>query len=167
VAGTYVFNLVVNDGKLNSSVASTVTVIANSSTATLKISITGTLPASTTFTGTQFTLTLPANVAPAIITGTETASDSVGISGLFTPNIGESPGVATARYIAATGKLLVAAIKSVGVAQTGEILTIHLKCTNGAAPTVSDFAISGSLVVDSNANTLTGLSATVSSVTML
>lgn len=171
VAGTYVFNLVVNDGKVNSSTASSVYVIATSNIIKLKFNLAGILPTSTRISGLQLTLTLPVNVIPATLVGANNANGSVIQSGLFTPDI---KGVG-ANYIATTNTMKLSILNDswANVTQVGEVATITLKFVNGVVPTIADFIISGEQVVGWNSDTnstvdlsLAGIKPVVASVTV-
>lgn len=118
-------------------------------TATLKVNLTGTLPPSTGISGTDFTITLPANVAPAGNNGVVANGAAVN-SGTFAAST-LSPQVAyTSATASAPGTLRVILVSSTqnGVTQVGEAATIILELANGAVPTPANFRLSASTVYD-------------------
>ena len=137
-------------------------------TATLKINLTGTLPASTSIAGADFTLILPTNVTPALTNGS-VATTVVTPSGLFagssiTPQI-----VYTAATLSTLGTLHITVANSVnsGVTQIGEVATIVLQLSNGALPTLSNFTLTATSATDATYySVITGISASIASVTL-
>jgi hypothetical protein len=113
----------------------------------------------------QFTLILPAGVAPTTQAGTTDASGAVTPSGTFAGGA-----ITAAGYTAATattpGSMKIAVITAASVTQVGGIATIVLNLANGATPTVSDFSLSAVQVFDSAGTALPGITAVVASVTL-
>jgi hypothetical protein len=137
---------------------------AAKTTATLVINLTGMLPTNTTIAGTDFTITLPANVTPAL-TGGVVATGVVTPTGTFAGST-LAPQIV---YNAATSTLKVIQATSVlgGVTQVGEVVTIVLQLANNAAPTVADFPLSLMSVIDAGSySSISGMGAVVSSVTL-
>jgi hypothetical protein len=132
--------------------------------AVVKINLNGVLPAGSTLGGAQFTLILPAGVAPTTQAGTTDASGAVTPAGPF------AGGAAAASYTAATtttpGSMKIAVITTASVTQVGGVATVVLNLASGATPTVSDFSLSGVQVFDSAGTALPGITAVVASVTL-
>jgi len=135
-------------------------------TATLKINLSGDL-AGKAISGAEFTLTLPANVTPAMVSGV-VATSVVTPSGTFVgstivpivtyiPAVGATPG---------TVHVIVSNSLSAGVTTVGEVATITLQLANGAAPLVTDFALNSVIVIDTLYNPITGMTASVAGVTL-
>ena len=141
VAGAYVFNLVVNDGKVNSPVLSSVYVIASSNTIVLKLSSQGTLPAGKKVSGLHSTIELPAGVTAKTAGGVVDATVVVG-SGLLatTPStmvsVNYTPATANAK---AKLDFSIASTAYSGV-DVGEYATITL-IFSGGNPNLSDFNV--------------------------
>jgi hypothetical protein len=138
----------------------------SSTTATLKISLSGTLPASTAIAGAGFTLKLPADVTPAMVNGL-VAGSVITPSGTFSggtalPTV-YTPATATA---AGTVKFALANATPAGVTQPGEVATVVLQLTNSAVPTAASFALDplSVTVIDILGNPVSGLQAVVSEV---
>ena len=153
LVGSYLFKLVVNDGKSDSG-PSSVTVNASYNTATIKIVLTGVLPAATVVNGALFWLNFPANVAPVdVITapGSYDASGAVKRTGIFAA----ATGLSLVNYTPATdtsqAMLAVGLVNYSPVTQVGEIATITVKYANGAAPAAAAFTFQDSEVTGSNA----------------
>jgi hypothetical protein len=137
---------------------------AAKTTATLKITLTGTLPASTTISGALFSLTLPANVTPAM-NGAIVANSVVSNSGTFA----NSTLVPQVVYTAATSKLDVVLSNSdaSGVTQVDEVATITLQLANSATPNAASFPVSAASVIDAALyNSIAGMGVSVASVTL-
>jgi hypothetical protein len=136
-------------------------------TTTLKINLTGTLPASTAISGVDFTLILPANVTPALTNGS-VAIGVVSNSGTF-KNLSSEPMVYyTAATASVPGTLKVTLISGIadGVTQVGEVATIVLQLSNGVIPTVSSFGLSAVRVYDVTfVKPISGMGAIIASVT--
>jgi hypothetical protein len=131
-------------------------------TATLKISLSGVLPAGKTIAGTTFTLTLPANVTPAMTSGAVAAS-VVTPSGTFagssiSPIATYNPAVGAA---SGTMPIVLASSLPAGVTTVGEVATIVLQLANGAAPAASNFALSSLIVSDTGGAAIAGMTASV------
>ena len=136
-------------------------------TATLKVSLNGTLGVDTIAIA-SFILTLPANVTPAL-TGGAVATTVVTPSGTFAgstlaplvtyfPAVGVTP-----------GRLEILAANSVpaGVSTAGEIVTIILQLANGATPVAADFPPGSNVsVINPSGATIAGMSASVTGVTL-
>jgi hypothetical protein len=136
--------------------------------ATIKINLTGTLPASIAISGVGFTLTLPADVTPATTNGV-VATGVVSNSGIFTGSTLSPQTVYTVAAASSPGTLKVTLASSVtaGITQTGEVATITLQLVNGAAPTAASFGISGVSVIDAALyGTISGMGASVAGVTL-
>lgn len=132
--------------------------------ATVKVSLSGTLGADA-IAGAAFTLTLPANVTPAM-TGGIVAISVVTPSGTFagstiapivtyTPTVGVTPG--TLQIVAANSF-------PAGVTTVGEIVTIVLQLANGATPAATDFPVSNVSVTNTLGDPIAGMSASVTGV---
>jgi hypothetical protein len=164
VAGAYVFNLVVNDGKVNSSKASSVLVIATSNIIKLKINLTGTLPTSENIVGVAFVLNLPAGVVPSSVVNVNNSNASIVQSGLFTA--GTNSVIANYNSDAKTMNIMVIDATVAGITQVGEIATVTLKLVVGTAPNIADFSLTAVEVVGSGGKYIAGINASVASVTM-
>lgn len=124
--------------------------------ATLKIS----LPSyNRNIIGTDFVLTLPAGVTPALEADGQTVSAGVvtpsgtwtkGLGIFYTPAAGSNPGS------------LSIPLGNGGIPQGGEVATVVLKLNGFTIPSASSFAITGGTVIDANSNTITGILLTVS-----
>lgn len=133
-------------------------------TAKLKITLTGSLPASTAISGALFSLTLPANVTPAM-DGALVASSVVSNSGTFAG----SSIVPQVVYTAATSKLDVVLSNSdaSGITQVDEVATITLQLANSATPNAASFPVSAASVIDAALyNSIAGMGVSVASVTL-
>lgn len=118
-------------------------------TATLTINLTGTLPAGTSLSGTDFTVTLPGNVTPVMANGA-VAAGVVSSAGVFTGSTLSPQVVYTAATAGVPGSLMVILPNSIpaGVTQIGDVATIILQLANGAVPTAADFPLSAVSVID-------------------
>jgi hypothetical protein len=138
-------------------------------TAKLTISQTGSLPASTTISGADFTITLPADVTPALVNGA-VAAGVVTASGTFAGSTLAPQVTYTAAMANTPGTLrvILASSTTAGVSQIGEIATITLQLANGAAPTAASFGqLSAVSVVDTALyTTISGMGASVTAVTL-
>jgi hypothetical protein len=140
----------------------------NYTTVTLKINLNGDLGGKAII-GAGFTLTLPSNAAPAMVNGV-VADGVVKLSGTFADST--IPPVVT--YTPATGtipgKLLIGVANSVpaGVTTVGEVATVTLQLTNGAALSAVNFVLDSVSVsvFDLNGNPVSGMTASVSGVTL-
>lgn len=138
---------------------------ASKSTALLTINLTGALPVGTTVSGAIFTVTLPANVTPALTTAGDVALGVITPSGTFAGST-LSP---QATYTAATGELKVILSNSVpaGVNQVGEVAKITLQLANGAEPAVASFGVSAASVIDATVyGVIGGMGVSVAGVTL-
>ncbi|HIJ86827.1 MAG TPA: hypothetical protein HPP97_03980 [Desulfuromonadales bacterium] len=136
-------------------------------TATVKVSLSGTLGADT-IAGASFILTLPANVTPAM-TGGAVATSVVMPSGTFAGGTSVAPVPYTPAVGATPGKLEITVANSVpaGVTTVGEIVTITLQLANGAAPAAAAFPVSSVSVINTAPGAaIAGMSASVTSVTL-
>lgn len=130
--------------------------------ARFKISLSGNLPDNTAISGAVLTLTLPANVSPAMV-------DGAMASGVVTPSGNFVDGTALPVYTPSTdttaGTVLITLINTNpnGVL-VGEMATVTLQLANGAAPTASVFSIDpvDVKVTDALYNPISGLHAVVS-----
>lgn len=137
-------------------------------TATLAINQTGSLPASTTISGADFTLTLPANVTPVMNNGV-VATSVVALSGTFAGSTLSPQTVYTAATASAPGtlKVILASSEAAGLSLVGEMATITLQLANGAVPTASSFVVSGDSVIDATLYApITGMNVVVANVTL-
>ncbi|ABQ24972.1 hypothetical protein [Geotalea uraniireducens] len=134
-------------------------------TATVKIALSGTLPAGTAIAGAALTLTLPDNVIPELVNGA-VAGSVVTPSGVFAG--GALVPVVYKEATASSPGMVVIALASAattGVAETGEVATVTLRLTNSAAPTAGSFTLDQK-VTDTSGKVVSGLSAIVSGVTL-
>jgi hypothetical protein len=137
-------------------------------TATLTINQTGSLPASTTISGADFTITLPANVTPAMTNGA-VATGVVTLTGTFAggtlaPQVVYTPATTNAP---GTLKVILASSAAAGLSQVGEMATITLQLANGAVPTAGSFVVSGDSVIDATLYApITGMNVVVANVTL-
>lgn len=133
--------------------------------AALKIRLNGNL-SSQAISGVSFTLTLPANVAPAtaggvVVTGVVTPSGT--FSGTtFAPLVTYTPATTTA------GTLQIALTSSApgGVTTVGEVATVILQLAGGAMPAAASFGISGVNVADTLGAPIPAMTASIESVTL-
>lgn len=134
--------------------------------AILKINLTGTLPAGTAISGAAFTLTLPANVTPALVSGV-VANGVITPSGTFVGGT-QAPPLYTVATASAPGTIYLTLVNPVaaGTTQVGEVATITLQLTNGVTPVAGSFGVSGVSVSDVLYNSIGSMSATVASVTL-
>ncbi|MFA7403721.1 MAG: hypothetical protein WC007_07000 [Pelobacteraceae bacterium] len=134
-------------------------------TAPVKIALNGTLPPGTAIIGAALTLTLPDNVTPELVSGTVAAS-VVTPSGVFAGGV-LIPVVYKEATPSAPGMVVIALASSAatGVAATGEVATVSLRLTNSATPTAGSFTLD-QLVTDTSGRVISGLTATVSGVTL-
>ncbi|ABQ24967.1 hypothetical protein [Geotalea uraniireducens] len=134
-------------------------------TATVKIALTGTLPTDTAIIGAVLTLTLPDNVIPELVNGA-VAGSVVTPSGVFAGGA-LIPVVYKEATASAPGMVVIglASAAATGVAETGEVATVTLRLTNSAAPTAGSFTLDQT-VTDTSGKVVSGLSATVSGVTL-
>lgn len=137
-------------------------------TATLKINLNGDL-AGKAIAGAEFTLTLPDNVTPATVNGA-VATGVVTPSGTFagssiTPVVTYIP---AAGITPGTVQIVVSNSAAAGVTVAGEVATVTLQLTNGAAPTAANFTLNNSpvTVIDTLGNPVAGMTATVAGVTL-
>jgi hypothetical protein len=133
--------------------------------ATVKVSLSGTL-GTDAIAGAAFTLTLPANVTPALTTGGTVATTVVTPSGTFAGSTIAPIVTYTPAAGATPGTLQVVAANSVpaGVTTVGEIVTIVLQLANGATPAATDFPVSNVSVTNTLGALIAGMSASVSGV---
>ncbi|MFZ4855062.1 MAG: PASTA domain-containing protein [Desulfuromonadaceae bacterium] len=137
------------------------------STAMLKINLSGDL-AGKAITGTSFTVTLPANVTPAMV-GSAVATSVVTPSGTFAGNTISPVVTYTAAVGATKGTLQIVLPSSLvaGVNTVGEVATVTLQLANGVAPVVADFnPLAAVSATDILLSPIAGISATVVGVTL-
>lgn len=136
------------------------------SQAVLKVSLTGALPAGSAIIGAGFSITLPTDVTPDMASDAEAAT-VITSSGTFAGGI-DTPPVYNAATATAPGTIAVALANAApaGVTDVGEVATITLRLSNGAAPSATSFAISDVKVIDTGGNSVTGIGAAVSSVVL-
>lgn len=121
-----------------------------SSTLTLKVSLTGTLPVNTTIAGVDFTLFLPENYSPAMTNGV-VDSGVVTPTGIFTgttlaPQIDYT---AASTLSPALLKVTLASSIPAGISVMGDIATINLRLINGATANSITYGLSSVSVIDS------------------
>lgn len=136
--------------------------------ATLTINLTGSLTGSTTISGADFTLTLPANVTPAMTNGAM-ATGVVSPAGTFAGSTLSPQVIYTAATSGAPGtlKVILASSAAAGLSQVGEVATITLQLANGAAPTAGSFVVSGDSVIDATLYApIAGMNVVVANVTL-
>jgi hypothetical protein len=139
---------------------------ANTS-ATVKIALSGNLSGKA-IAGAGFTVTLPANVTPALTSGI-VAATVVTPSGTFAGNTILPVITYTAAAGATKGTLLIVLASSqvAGVSTVGEVATLTLQLANGAAPVAADFSPLSASATDTEGAPIAGISsATVASVTL-
>lgn len=129
--------------------------------ATFQVSLSGDL-AGKAISGAGFTVALPANVTPAMA-GNVIAASVVTPSGTFAGGTLTPP-----VYNAATNTIQVVLANNVvnGVTTVGEIATITVQLANNAAPVAANFPLTDISVIDTLGAPVTGMSATVSAVTL-
>jgi hypothetical protein len=152
----------------SSSTGSVVTNPTVHTKATVKIALTGNLPAGTSISGAGITVTLPVGVTvPTDSTGA-VATGSVTPSGIFATGAQVTPIYTPASGAnAATLKLAMASGTPAGESQTGEVATLVLDLAIGVAPTESSFALSELTVVNATTyDLIPGLSGAVTAVTL-
>ena len=125
-------------------------------TATLKLSTSGTLPTGTSLAGIGITVTLPADVTVATNASGDVLSGGVIVSGIA------APGNAIAVYTPASGATpATLALTMVSTAKagfgTGEFATISCDLHNGVSPKTSDFVLSDFRPFDLGGNPVIGL----------
>ncbi len=130
-------------------------------TATLKLSNSGTLPKGTSLAGIGITLILPAGVTVKTDTGGAVASGAVTVTG------SAAPGTVIAVYTPASGTTpatLALAMSSTATAGfgTGEYTTVTCDLANGTSPKATDFGLSGFKPFDLRGNPVIGLTPSVS-----
>lgn len=137
-------------------------------TATIKINLSGTLPSSSAISGVGFTLSLPANVIPALSNNT-VANGVVVPSGTFAGSTIAPQIVYTAATAANSGtlKVTLASSTQAGVSQVGEVATITLQLSGGVEPTLSSFGLTAASVIDTASySPIPGITISVASVTL-
>ena len=100
--------------------------------------------------GVSLTLTLPANVTPAVVNGSVDAG-AVTPSGTFSGGI-QTPPIYTPATATTPGalKLAIANSNPDGVVKVREVATIKLQVANGAVPSASSFGLSTVSVIDNS-----------------
>jgi hypothetical protein len=137
-------------------------------TATLKITQTGSLPAAKTISGTDFTITLPVNVTPVMTNGA-VATSVVTPTGTFAgsslaPQVTYTPATAST---SGTLRVILASSDAAGLSLVGEVATITLQLTNNAAPGATSFIVSGDTVFDATLySPIAGMNVIVSNLTL-
>lgn len=136
--------------------------------ATLKINLSGNLGGKA-IVGAGFILTLPAGVTPATVNDV-VASSVVTPSGIFegssiAPIVTYNPAAAATP---GTLQIVVPSSALAGVTTVGEMASITLQLSNGAAPTAADFALNSAAVnvIDTLGNSVAGMMASVAGVTL-
>src|SRR6185369_16955814 len=138
-----------------------------STRATLKVAISGTLPAGTNISGVGVTMTLPAGVTVATDSSGAVTTESVIPSGIFASGTQATP-IYSAENIGnpASLKICPTSNKVEGESQTGEIATIVVNLASGATPTAESFVLSDLVVVNASTyDKITGISGSVTTVT--
>lgn len=137
-------------------------VIKSTATATLKVSLIGTLPATDAISGADFTINLPANVTPKNTNGSVDP-------GVVEPSGTFAGSTVQVVYSAAASTLRVFLPSSVptGLTQVGEAATITLLLANNSAPSASSFSIASASVLDvATVTSINGIGVAISSVTL-
>lgn len=129
---------------------------ATSHTATVKLATSGTPSAQ--LAGVGVTLVLPSGVTPALNTDGSVATS---VSGVAAPGSMLAPIYTPATDTAKGTIRFVLASKITAGFGAGEFATITLVVAPGYNPSVSDFATSGLATIDVRGNSATGLTATV------
>jgi hypothetical protein len=144
------------------------TAVKDYSTATVKISLNGDLGGKGII-GAEFTMTLPENVTPAMVSGTVAAS-VVTPSGTFAgssiaPIITYLPATGTTK---GTVGIVLSSSVPAGVTTAGEVATVTLKLANGVVPAAADFKLDTLpvKVIDTFGNPILGMTATIGGVTL-
>jgi hypothetical protein len=134
-------------------------------TATLKINLNGDLGGKA-IAGAGFTLTLPANVIPAMVNGA-VATSVVTPSGTFAGGT-QTPPIYIAATATAPGTVQITLANSVdaGVTTVGEVATVTLQLANGAAPVAANFVLNTVTVIDTLGAPVAGMTASVAGVTL-
>jgi hypothetical protein len=143
---------------------SNVTPSTTYTTATVKINLNGDLGGKA-IAGAEFTITLPANVTPAMLGGVAAVTPS----GTFAGG-GQLPPVYTQATETAPGTVLMVLTNSVpaGVTTAGEVATVTLQLANGAVPAAADFKFDTVpvKVIDTFGNQILGMTVTVGGVAL-
>jgi hypothetical protein len=130
------------------------------SSVSFKVNLSG-VPADKAIAGAGFTITLPDNVTPA------TAGDTVAAT-VVTPSGTFAGGTQTPPVYTSAAKTLQIALvnnKPEGV-KDGEVATVVLQRANGASPAAANFSLTGVTVVDTSGVPVTGMTATLTGVTL-
>lgn len=135
-------------------------------TAILTINLTGTLPPNTSISGAAFSLTLPANVTPAMTNGA-VANGVVTTSGTFIGGT-QTPPVYTSATGGTLGTIYLTLVNplAAGTSLAGEVATITLQLANGVEPTAGSFVVNGVSITDVLYNPISSMNATVASVVL-
>jgi hypothetical protein len=139
-----------------------------SAKATVKIAISGTLPAGIAISGVGVTVALPAGVTVATDSSGAVVTGSVTPSGIFASGTQTTP-IYTAASVGnlASLKICTASSKAAGESQAGEIATLVVNLANGSVPTADNFVLSDLVVVDASTyGKITGISGSVTTVTL-
>jgi len=137
--------------------------------AIVRVNLDGSLVAGKAIAGAGFTVTLPANVTPAL-TGGAVASGVVTLSGTFasssiapivnyTPASGAVPG---------SMQVILSDSSANGITSVGEVATITLQLANGVTPVTANFTADTAsvTVIDTLGTSLPGMTVSVASVKM-
>ena len=135
--------------------------------ATVKISLSGALPAGSSISGLSFTLFYPSFLTPDMSNGTA-AAGVVAPSGVISNGSQLDPVITPPATAASYGKILVtmADMSQSGLTQVGEVAQITLRIANGITPTKNSFILSTNGVFDLNGNTLPAMNAVVSDISL-
>jgi hypothetical protein len=131
-----------------------------STTATLKLSATGTLHQGTSLAGIGITLTLPAGVTIKTDSGGAVVNGYVNVTGEASPESVIAVFIPASGTTPATLALIVASTAAAGFG-TGEFATVTCDL-NGTSPKLSDFGLSNFKPYDLNGNLVIGLTPGVS-----
>jgi len=138
-----------------------------STKATLKVAISGTLPAGTNISGVGVTVVLPAGATVDTDSSGAVTTGSVIPSGIFVSGTQTTP-IYTAASVAnpASLKICPTSTKVGGESQTGEIATVVVNLAGGTKPTADSFVLSDLVVVNASTyDKITGISGSVTTVT--
>jgi hypothetical protein len=140
------------------------TIIPPSRNANLKLATSGT--PSAPLAGIGITVTLPDGVAPALNGDGSVAAEAAAVTGVAAPGTVLAPVYVSASG-AAKGTLRLAMASSIAAGfGTGEFATVTLVVAAGSNPALSDFTISGVNPIDVSGNAATGLTATVTNLSL-
>ena len=130
-----------------------------STTATLRLSTSGTLPQGTSLEGVEITLTLPTGVTIRTESGDPVASGYVNVAGEGLPESVIAVYIPASGTTPATLSLAVTSTTAAGFG-TGQFVTVTCDL-NGTSPKASDFVLSDFKPYDLSGNLVNGLTASI------